>query len=69
MSAKFLTWHGVSRSGSHAFGRTIGDASALVQAKFKARWRSLEVHDETGEIIGAIHLNDDTRRRVWWAAS
>lgn len=62
----FLTWQGVNRSGNYVAGSHSGIASELVKAKFKARWRELQVFD-CEDVVGSIYVHPDSGRRVWFA--
>lgn len=61
---------GIKRDGrgTQAVLAGLDDLPEYVEAKFRARWRSLVVLTDDGEEVGRI-TKDDRGRRIWWAAS
>lgn len=66
---KSYRFAGINRGGGSVVGRTTTPPAEFVEAKFDARWQSLDVEDEDGELVGSITRHPDTGRRIWWAAT
>jgi len=69
MTRPCATFIGINRQGRHVTGRLRDgeDVAEWTAAKYRARWRRLEVFDRTGHQLSGIAVGDVARRRVWWA--
>lgn len=62
-----FSFRGLDRNGTHVVGRMKLDPVAFTEAKFKARWQSLEIRNDDDEIVAEINHCTDDERRTWWA--
>lgn len=63
-----LCWAGANRAGRSVVGTLPADVDLVdfVEARYRRRWRWLDVVD--GDVqVGRICAHPDTGRRIWWA--